>query len=137
MEISPHFSFEELSSTSVKIFKEQNRTEASLFKGKLTALAYYLLEPVRKLLGAPLIITSAYRCAALNDYIKGVGNSQHLLGEAADFVVFDMDSRAAFDKIRNCPFIHFGQLILEPGWIHISLGAPFRDLGACGEVLVK
>ena len=43
------------------------------------------LETVRALLGAPLEISSGYRCAALNEAVGGSGASQHLLGLAVDF----------------------------------------------------
>lgn len=135
--LSPHFSFEELSSTSVSFLKEQNAFFASFYLQELTALSYYLLEPVRALLDSPLRITSAYRCPALNDYVKGAVNSQHLGGEAADFIPLNCSLKEAFEKIRLSRFIHFGQLIMEPGWIHVSLGVPFRTLRKCGEVMVK
>lgn len=135
--LSPHFSFEELSSTSVQFLKEKNVFFASFYLQELTALCYYLLEPIRALLDSPLLISSAYRCPLLNDYVNGVVNSQHLLGEAADFVPVSCALPKAFEEIRACRSIHFGQLILEPGWIHVSLGIPFRPLEKCGEVIVK
>ncbi len=135
--LSPHFSFEELSYTSLLCFKDQNTFCASFYLQELTALSYYVLEPIRALLDTPLVITSAYRCPALNDYVKGVPNSQHIGGEAADFIPLNCCLEKAFDKIRICKFIHFGQLIMEPGWIHVSLGFPFRPLKKCGEVIVK
>ena len=135
--ISPHFSFEELSRTSVISLSAKNRAEAADRKTELTALAFYLLEPVRALLGVPLIITSAYRCPEVNKAAGGVKKSQHLLGEAADFIPAGIGLPAAFNKIKQMRQLHFGQLILDPCWIHISLGVPFRPLEKCGQVIEK
>lgn len=107
-----------------------------LKKGELTALANYILEPLRFLLKTPLKINSGYRCPALNKAVGGSKNSQHLKGEAADFIPLGLDLRQSFEIIKSSP-LHYGQLILEPGWIHISLGAPFRELEKCGQIIIK
>lgn len=137
IKISPHFSFEELVFTSSPDFKALNRLEGFKRLPELTALSFYLLEPVRLILNSPLKITSAYRCRALNAFVGGSASSQHLKGEAADFIPLNVDLSEAFLKIKNCPGLHFGQLISEPGWIHISLGTPFRALKKCGQVFIK
>lgn len=137
IKISPHFSFEELVFTSFPDFKVLNRLEGEKRLSELTALSFYLLEPVRLILNSPLKITSAYRCRALNAFVGGSASSQHLKGEAADFIPLNVGLSEAFLKIKNCLGLHFGQLISEPGWIHISLGTPFRDLKKCGQVFIK
>ena len=135
--ISPHFSFEELSYTSYSFLAVQNSNCALNYKDNLTALAFYVLEPLRSLLGVPVKITSAYRCGILNKYTGGAVNSQHLLGQAADFIPLGMGLDSAFLKLCKAQQLHFGQLILEPGWIHISLGVPFRPLEKCRQVIKK
>ncbi|MDD6172838.1 MAG: D-Ala-D-Ala carboxypeptidase family metallohydrolase [Elusimicrobiaceae bacterium] len=137
IKISPHFSFEELTCTSYPDFKTLNRIDGKEYLPQLTALSFYLLEPIRLILNSPLKITSAYRCPALNDFAGGCSSSQHLKGEAADFIPLNIGLNEAFAKIKTCPSLHFGQLISEPGWIHISLGTPFRSLNKCGQVLIK
>ncbi len=133
--LSTHFTFAELTRTSVTAYKLLNPLLAKEYINNLTLLANYLLEPARAILNTPLIITSGYRCPALNKEVGGSKNSQHLNATAADFVV---DSKKlsldeAFLKIRDCRLIHYGQLILERSWIHLSLGVPFRDLHKCYE----
>lgn len=135
--LSPHFSFEELCYTSYSFLSAQNKNCALAYTDNLTALAFYVLEPVRTLLGVPLKITSAYRCDALNKFAGGVVNSQHLSGEAADFIPEGLDLKLAFLKISKAQELHFGQLILEPAWIHISLGVPFRSLKKCRQIIKK
>ncbi|MCX8578903.1 hypothetical protein J3U35_05560, partial [Gilliamella sp. B2717] len=49
---------------------------------QLTAIK---LELVRKALEHPIIITSGYRCPALNARVGGVASSTHTQGLAVDF----------------------------------------------------
>ena len=54
----------------------------------LKALCVNTLEPLREALGLPIIITSGYRCKALNELITHHSTrSQHRTREAADFWV--------------------------------------------------
>lgn len=46
-----------------------------------------VLDPIRDLVDAPIIITSGYRCPQVNRLVGGVDNSQHMSGCAADFHV--------------------------------------------------
>jgi hypothetical protein len=50
----------------------------------LTYLCTQTLQPIRELLGAPMKITSGYRCKLLNDLVGSTDRSQHLRGQAAD-----------------------------------------------------
>lgn len=43
-----------------------------------------VLDKIRDAIGAPLYVTSGYRCERCNDECGGVPNSQHLYGRAAD-----------------------------------------------------
>ena len=134
-QLSPHFSFEELTITNRKYLLEANRLAALNHIEELALLANYILEPARLALNTPLIITSAYRCAQLNKAVGGAAKSQHLFGQAADFVPQGIALKEAFDILRAAQHVRYGQLIYEGKWIHISLGAPFRPLARCGEVL--
>jgi len=86
-----------------------------------------LLERVRRLLGnTPILVSSGYRCPALNAAVGGSRTSAHLAGLAADFTapgygnVYQVARRIAQSDIR------YDQLIHEYGaWIHIGL-APGR-----------
>ena len=52
----------------------------------LTILVEQLLDPIRRRYGAPIIVTSGYRCPALNTAVGGAANSHHIVGCAADIV---------------------------------------------------
>jgi zinc D-Ala-D-Ala carboxypeptidase len=86
------------------------------------------LERVRLFLDHPMIITSGYRCPELNAAVGGVVDSQHLRGEAADFVCPQYGEPVrvvlALMPLRRC--MDIDQLIMEGSWIHISFSASPR-----------
>jgi uncharacterized protein YcbK (DUF882 family) len=49
-----------------------------------------VMQPLRNYVGKPIIITSGYRSIGLNAKVGGVPNSQHLNGQACDFVIQGM-----------------------------------------------
>ena len=89
-------------------------------------LIVYCLQPVRDLLKKPMIITSGFRNAQVNNLVGGAvdnyGNpiSQHCKGQAADFVVTGMTVQQIIDAIKKSN-IEYDQLINEYNkWVHIS-----------------
>jgi len=133
--LSNHFSFNELTASAAHPeLDEKNRLEAAAFADPLHRLCEGLLEPVREQFG-PVVILSGFRCPALNAAIKGAGSSQHLLGEAADFYVPTRQLDSVFQWIRASK-LQYGQVIREPGWIHLSLGEPYRPAEKCRQALV-
>lgn len=53
----------------------------------LQSLVANVLDPLRRALDEPIIITSGWRSQSYNQKIGGVRDSQHILGMAADFVL--------------------------------------------------
>ena len=92
----------------------------------VTILVEMLLDPLRRVWGRPIVISSGYRCPELNILIGGAKHSHHLLGCAADLIAGSPDDhRLLFRLIQETHELcglEFTQLILEPGarWIHIS-----------------
>ena len=83
-------------------------------------LIFYVLQPLREKLGKPMIITSGFRSKKVNELVGGVGNSLHLYGQAADFVVSGMTPAQVVEFVKNSG-IEFDQLICEYNqWTHIS-----------------
>lgn len=126
--LTPNFTLEELcySQTAAKYNISNVPTQQSICN--LAAIAHHILQPLRDWWGKPIKIGSGYRCKTLNSHpdIKGVWNSQHVLGEAVDICI-DGDlvkGRKWFEWIRD--HCEYDQLIWEHNsktgswWIHVS-----------------
>ncbi|MBI3771428.1 MAG: peptidase M15A [Gammaproteobacteria bacterium] len=85
----------------------------------LTQLCLQVLQPIRDALG-PVHITSGYRPPLVNKWVNGSKDSDHLRGQAADFVVAGHTPLQVCDLIAaNLDTYH--QLIHEFGqWTHIA-----------------
>lgn len=130
MNLSEHFTFDELTRTGQTALQAVNRQEAQACMGALTALATTILEPIRTKFGA-VRINSAFRGPAVNSAVGGSKTSQHMSGQAADIVVPGHRLEDVFAWIVKESGLPFGQAILEGpngkiSWIHISLGEPWR-----------
>lgn len=79
-------------------------------------------ERIRTHLRHPMRITSGYRCPQLNDYVGGADDSQHVKGEAVDFVcpAFGTPLDIFTELAPRMKELGIDQIILEPGWIHVS-----------------
>lgn len=88
----------------------------------LSLLAINCLQPIRSHFNKPLIITSGYRCKELNKAVKGAKNSQHITGQAVDFIVKGVAIKDIIIWVLNN--LDFDQLIEEyqgnKCWIHLS-----------------
>jgi len=77
-----------------------------------------LLEPARQQVG-PIIINSGFRNEGVNRRVGGVGNSQHLTGQAADIRPRDAAQfQRLVELLKANP--HADQLLTGQGWLHIS-----------------
>ena len=148
--LSPHFTLYQLTRTDHADLQAENRHVTTEEEAKLAEVAN-LLEACHVVLGCDIDVHSGRRYLELNKRVGGSDRSQHLKCEAVDFSPAGPDSEAsvtdAWQKIATAARagkLKFGQLIVEsaPGreggrsvWIHISLGAPWRDAARCGEVL--
>lgn len=124
--LTPHFKFSELCTTSNVKYKLLNIDEAQKNMGKMYMLAGFA-ERVREIVGKPLIITSGYRCPELNKAIGGAITSQHIFCEAIDFVVKGLRPEDIFNRIVTSD-LKYNQIIIERNtkgsqWVHISIGA--------------
>lgn len=85
---------------------------------KIQLLTKHILEPTRLHFNKPIIITSWWRCKALNQMISNNLDSQHTKAEAVDWKVQDVNNLKVAEWIRDN--LVFDQLILERSWIHTS-----------------
>ena len=121
-----YFCIEELtaSATALREGIDNRPTESACHL--LHVLVDQLLDPIRKAWGAPIMVTSGYRCPRLNELVGGVTHSHHILGCAADIIAGNKaDHRRLFNLIQQMQQqgqIRFTQLILEGDgrWIHVS-----------------
>ena len=92
----------------------------------LHVLVEQLLDPIREAWGAPIVVSSGYRCKELNALVGGAQYSHHILGCAADIIAGSKaEHRKLFKLIQQMQLqgkIRFTQLIAENDfrWIHIS-----------------
>jgi hypothetical protein len=128
MKISTHLSIAEITrSDSAKRHGIDNTPTAEHLEN-FKLLAEKVFEPIRAHFGVPIHISSGYRSAALNKFIKGSLSSQHCKGEAIDI---DMDgsssgvtNKMVFDFI--VANLDWDQIIWEfgtdsnPDWVHVS-----------------
>ena len=120
MQLSPHFTLAELTvSQSAARLGIDNNPPPSVIKAlERTALG---LEGVRMLLGAPVLVSSGYRSPALNKAIGGAKNSQHMTGQAVDFICPGFGSPRQIVKTLVNSGMQFDQCILEfDRWVHLS-----------------
>lgn len=86
-----HFNLSEFfrSSTAAKngIENEPSIDERAAIVRNINLLVDNVLDPVRDVVQAPILITSGYRSSQVNRLVGGVDDSQHMSGCAADFHV--------------------------------------------------
>lgn len=123
--ITEHFSWEEAFHTNHREIENMIPDESNEVVFANISRAATKLEKVRALLGVPLLVSSWYRCPELNAAVGGAKNSDHMTGNAIDFIApqFGMPVAIAKKIAENASIIGFKQLILEHTWIHISFPA--------------
>lgn len=119
MELTPHFSLLEFtkSQTAERLGIANNPDDKQLANLLRTA---QVMEQVRLLLSAFIIVSSGFRSPELNLRIGGVVTSAHCDGRGCDFTAYGWPNIQAARMIRDSS-IAFDQLILEYGWIHLGI----------------
>lgn len=127
--MAKYFTLKELTYSSVAKKKLINNSPANdAIVDNLEALMEQL-DMIREKYGKPIYVNSGYRCPKLNKAVKGVGNSQHQLGCAADITTrSDSEDRKLYKLITE--HFDFDQCIWETvnggRWIHYSYVRPNR-----------
>ena len=117
MNITTNFTLEEFErSQTAKNNGIENSMPARYIRN-LTNLCTFVLQPLRTMIGLPIVITSGYRCRQLNELIGGSSNSQHMEGKAADIRCEDM--KLVIETIKS-KYVNFDQCIVYKDFIHIS-----------------
>ena len=126
MQISEHFTLAELTRSQTAQRKGIGNMPTPEHVQNLELLCKEVLEPLRKLYGKPIRISSGYRSAALNKLVGGSAASHHCSGMAVD-----IDQGSAKENMRIFNLLKaygsYTQLIFEfgtledgPDWVHVS-----------------
>lgn len=117
-----NFTLEELTRSEIALRRGLDNTPPPSVIRRLERTAQGL-ELIRAHLGCRMYVSSGYRSADVNAAVGGSSTSQHLRGEAADWVAPAFGTvRAVCKKIIEVG-VDFDQLIYEGGangWIHTS-----------------
>ena len=127
-----YFTIRELTRSSTAQSRGIDNTPTPEIRAKLETLITNCLDPIRRIYGKPIIVSSGYRCPALNAAVGGVSTSQHTMGEAADLVPASGGSLAGIFRAA-VQFGNYDQLIIEQKgnskWVHVSYtGTPRRRI---------
>ncbi|MCI9608119.1 MAG: peptidase M15 [Muribaculaceae bacterium] len=117
-----YFTIEELCRSATATLRGIDNTPTEEAKRNLTRLVDDVLDPLRKAWGRPLVVSSGYRCPALNAAVGGSRTSHHMRGMAADIDTGNsVDNRRLYNKVLELG-LPFTQLIDEHnfGWVHIG-----------------
>ena len=118
MNLTPHFTLEELTATSHRQF---DNTPNEAERANLQKLAEFL-EIVKTVLdGKPIMVNSAFRSKQVNDSVGSKDTSQHRTGCAADIRVPGMTPDAVVRALIASK-IPYDQIIREfDAWTHVSI----------------
>ena len=115
-----YFSISELIHSDTAVLHNINNMPDINSLDNMLNLIFYVLNPIRERIKKPMIITSGYRNKEVNRLVGGKDTSQHLKGQAVDFVIQGMKPSEIIYLIRNM-CIEYDQLINEyDKWVHIS-----------------
>jgi len=126
MQLSKHFTLEEMEKSQTATRKGIKNKAGSGEIKNLGDLCYEVLEPVRAKYDKPDTITSGYRSPELSEAIGSKATSQHCSGEAVDFEIAGVSNLQVALWLTNN--VNFDQCIMEffdkddpaGGWIHVS-----------------
>lgn len=117
--LTAHFTLEELTRSEIALRRGLSNGPSAEIVERLTKTAVGL-EQIRALLRVPLHISSGYRSPEVNAALGGSATSQHMKGEAADFIAPDFGGPREVCLAILASNIPFDQLIFEGTWVHIS-----------------
>lgn len=120
MQLTEHFTFEELVRSDVATRRGIPNDPSDTARYNLGRVASKLEEIRAACGGGPLVVSSGYRCPALNMAIGGSRTSAHMRGLAADFHVPGLTLAEAARRIVAAGIV-FDQLIFEGTWLHVGL----------------
>lgn len=120
---SDFFSLEEFTRSSTAKRLKIDNTPSDEVVRNIQYGVQMVLDPLRRIIRSPIIITSGFRCSALNKAVGGVTNSWHTKGNAADIRISDEEeAETIFQALKTLPsvdtvlFEHSATAI----WMHVQ-----------------
>ena len=86
-----YFSISELTHSDTAVSLGIDNTPTAIHRKNLETLVHCVLDPIREAYGSPVMVSSGYRCEALNKKVGGAEHSFHRYGMAADIYAKDGD----------------------------------------------
>lgn len=130
MNLTDHFTLEEL--TSSKSYPKIPNKPTDKVRANLLNLCKNILEPTRVMMDESIIITSGYRCEALNKAVGGVTNSYHLTGQAVDIHIKSESYAQRLLKIfalnRHVDLALYEHNKKGAKWVHVQTSATPRHM---------
>ena len=121
MQLSEHFSYDEMTHSDVAVRQGWDNTPTETELANLTRLSAFLEQVKEVLSGKPIMINSAYRSKQVNDSVGSKDTSQHRVGCAADIRVPGLTPDDV-TKAVIASDLQFDQVIREFNtWTHISV----------------
>lgn len=101
----------------------------------LRRLCWHVLEPLRKWVQRPIVITSGYRTDTINRIVGGVPGSNHTKGYAADITIYPYDTTTLIDMYNYIlRYMSYDECFIYPKrhFIHVSYKKLGTNRGKCG-----
>jgi hypothetical protein len=125
--LTEHFTLAELTRSSKATQLSINNTPTPDVIANLRRLARFNEQVRVELGGAAMVISSGYRCPALNRAVGGANNSAHLAGLANDFTAPTFGTPMEICRQLEKSYLSFDQLIYERSasavWVHLGIAA--------------
>lgn len=91
------------------------------FPHDIQPLLMQILDRARRWSGHPIVIISGLRCEEWNRIQKGVANSQHKFGEAADAYFYGVTPNEALAWLQSQPDVRYAYRIENSNNIHFDI----------------
>lgn len=120
---SEFFTLRELTNSSTASRNHIDNTPSAEIIQNLQYGVDMVLDPLRRLYGKPIVITSGYRCPELNKRVGGVANSWHTKGNAADIHVSSLaEASKIFSNLQKIPSVDTALFEHSKNgqWLHVQ-----------------
>ena len=127
--VTANFALSEFTSSDTAERLGLPNTPDDIAMGNLCNILIPGMQRIRDLLDVPVVVKSGYRGRLLNAAVKGSPSSQHLTGNACDFVApgYGSPRQVCELLVHQAALIRFDQLICEGSWVHVSFAANRRN----------